>query len=82
MAIRWLEAHVKENNRKEAPTKEQLEELDCLKDSDGSEENMDQKTTDAMVQSQHDCLVERLCQEACVENCIEIRPRLSELYRL
>ena len=32
MAIRWLEAHVKENNRQEAPTKEQLQELDCLKD--------------------------------------------------
>ena len=34
MAIQWLEAHVKENNRQEAPTKEQLEKLDCLKDSD------------------------------------------------
>ena len=34
MASRWLEAHVKENNRQEAPTKEQLEELDCLKDLD------------------------------------------------
>ena len=34
MAIRWLEAHVKENNRQEAPTKEQLQELDCLKDLD------------------------------------------------
>ena len=43
MAIRWLEAHVKENNRQEAPTKEQLEELDCLKDSDKSEENMDHR---------------------------------------
>ena len=32
MAIRWLEAHVKENNRQETPTKEQLKELDCLKD--------------------------------------------------
>ena len=31
-AIRWLEAHIKENNRQEAPTKEQLQELDCLKD--------------------------------------------------
>ena len=31
MAIRWLEAHVKENNGQEAPTKEQLQELDCLK---------------------------------------------------
>ena len=34
MAIRWLEDHVKENNRQDAPTKEQLQELDCLKDLD------------------------------------------------
>ena len=34
MAIWWLEAHDKKNNRQEAPTKEQLEELDCLKDLD------------------------------------------------
>ena len=34
MAIRWLEAHVKENNRQEAPTKEKLRELDYLKDLD------------------------------------------------
>ena len=34
MAYRWLEAQVKENNRQEAPTKEQLDELDCLKDLD------------------------------------------------
>ena len=34
MATRWLEAHVKENNRQEAPTEEQLEELGCLKDSE------------------------------------------------
>ena len=34
MAIRWLEAHVKENNRQEAPTREQLQELDCLIDLD------------------------------------------------
>ena len=34
MAIRWLEAHVKENNRQETPTKEQLQELECLKDLD------------------------------------------------
>ena len=31
MSIRWLEAHVRENNRQETPTKEQLQELDCLK---------------------------------------------------
>ena len=34
MAIRWVEAHVKENNRQETPTKEQLQELECLKDLD------------------------------------------------
>ena len=34
MAIRWLEAQLKENNRQETPTKEQLQELDCLKDLD------------------------------------------------
>ena len=34
MAIRWLEAHVRENNRHEAPTREQLRKLDCLKDLD------------------------------------------------
>ena len=30
----WLEAHVRENNRQEAPTREQLRKLDCLKDLD------------------------------------------------
>ena len=30
---------------------------------DGSEENMAQKTIDTMVQSQHDCLVLRVCQQ-------------------
>ena len=30
MAIRWLESHVRENNRQEAPTQEQLQKLDCL----------------------------------------------------
>ena len=34
MAIRWLEAHVKEKNGREAPTKEQLQELYRLKDLD------------------------------------------------
>ena len=34
MAIRWLEVHVRENNRQETPPKEQLQELDCLKDLD------------------------------------------------
>ena len=34
MAIRWLEVHVRENNRQETPPKEQLRELDCLKDLD------------------------------------------------
>ena len=31
IVIRWLEAHVKENNRQEAPKREQLQKLDCLK---------------------------------------------------
>ena len=34
IAIRWLKAHVKENNRQKTPTKEQLQDLDCLKDLD------------------------------------------------
>ena len=34
MAIQWLGAHLKENNRQETPTKEHLQELDCLKDLD------------------------------------------------
>ena len=34
MAIRWLEAHKGGTIRQEAPTKEQLEELNCLKDLD------------------------------------------------
>ena len=34
MAIRWLEAHAKENKRQEAPTREQLQKLDCLKHLD------------------------------------------------
>ena len=34
MAIRWLKALVKENNRQEMTTREQLQELDCLKDLD------------------------------------------------
>ena len=34
MAIRWLKAQVKENNRHEAPTREQLQKLDCQKDLD------------------------------------------------
>ena len=34
IAIQWLEAHVKKNNKQETPTKEQLQELDCLKDLD------------------------------------------------
>ena len=34
MVIQWLKAHVRENNRQEAPTREQLQKLDCLKDLD------------------------------------------------
>ena len=33
-----------------------------LKFSDGSEENMGQKTTDARVRSQHDCMIVRVCE--------------------
>ena len=64
IAIRWLEAHVKENNRQEVPTREKLQKLDCLKDLDLFEamckilnilievkKNMGQETSDAMVYS-------------------------------
>ena len=34
IAIRWLEAHVKENNRQEASKREQSQKLDCLKNLD------------------------------------------------
>ena len=33
-----------------------------LEHTDESEKDLDQKTTDAMVQSQHDCMVVRVCQ--------------------
>ena len=80
IAIQWLEAHVKENNRQEAPTQEQLDEMDCLKELEFFEttckisntptevkKKMGQKTTDAVLQSQHDCMVVRVCQETFVE---------------
>ena len=38
-----------------------------LEHSDESEKDMGQKTTDAMVQIQHDCMVVRVCHEAYVE---------------
>ena len=38
-----------------------------LEHSDGSEKDMGQKTTDTMAESQHDCMVVRVCQEAYVE---------------
>ena len=38
-----------------------------LEQSDGSEKYLGQKTTDTMVQIQHDCMVVRVCQEAYVE---------------
>ena len=69
MGIRRLEAHVMGSNRQEAPTKEELEEIGCLKDldlfermckilnTDQSKENMEQETIYAMFQSQDDCLV-------------------------
>ena len=80
MTIRWLEAHMKENNRQEMPTKEQLQKLDCPKDLDLFEtmckilnismevkKDVGEETTDAMVKSQHDCMVVRTCQKAYVE---------------
>ena len=79
MAIRWLEAYVKENNRHEAPTKEQLKELDCLKDLNFFEtmrkilnipmeaEKIWARRRLMPVQSQHDCMVIRTFQEAYVE---------------
>ena len=76
MAIRWLEARVRENNRQKAPPKEHLEEFDRPKDLDLFEtmckilnislkcqQNMGQKTTDAMVQIKPDFLVVILCQK-------------------
>ena len=38
-----------------------------LEHSDGSEKDMGQKTTDAMFQSQRDCMVVRVCQKAYVQ---------------
>ena len=38
-----------------------------LEHSDESEKDMGQKTTVAMVQSQRDCMVLRICQKALVE---------------
>ena len=35
--------------------------------SDGSKKDMGKKTTDAMVYSQHDCMVVGICQKAYVE---------------
>ena len=34
-----------------------------IEHSDGSKENMSQKTSAALVQSQHDCLMVRVCQK-------------------
>ena len=41
--------------------------MQSSKHSDGSEEDMGEKTIDAMVQSQHDCMVVRVCEKAYVE---------------
>ena len=35
--------------------------------SDGSEKDNGQKTSDALVQRQHDCMVVRVCQKSYVE---------------
>ena len=47
MAIPWLEANVKENNRQEAPMKDRFQEYSEY--SNGSEKDMGQKASDAMV---------------------------------
>ena len=39
MTIRWREAHVRESNRQETPTREQMQEMDCLKGLDLFEKN-------------------------------------------
>ena len=62
MAIRWLKAHVRENNRQEAPTREQLQKLDCLKDLDLFETmckilNIPMEVKKIWPRSQHDCMV-------------------------
>ena len=91
ISIRWLEVHVRENNRQETPPKEQLRELDCLKDLDiiettckilnnsiEVEKNMGQKTTDAMVKSQHDCMVVRVCQSrVCRSTYVEAQQNVQ-----
>ena len=41
--------------------------MESLEHSDGSEESMDLKTTDVMIQSKHDCMVVRVGQEADVK---------------
>ena len=41
--------------------------MQTFEHSDGCEENMCQKTTDAMIKNQHDCLVVRVCQKTYVE---------------
>ena len=59
MAIRWMESHVPENNRQEAPTKEQLEELDCLKDLDHF------KTTCKIWKTPPPCCKQRVEEQRC-----------------
>ena len=62
IAVQWLEAHGKEKNRQEAPTRGQLQRLDCLRELDlfeiickilnipmKNKKHMGQKTTVAMV---------------------------------
>ena len=47
--------------------------------SDRKEKDMGEKTTDAMVQSQHECMVVRVCQEAYVEAQQSVQELSSEL---
>ena len=77
MAIRWLEAHVKEKNRQEALTREQLQKLVCLKDLDLFETMckilnfpMEVKKIWAsrrLIPRFRACMVVRICQKAHVE---------------
>ena len=75
MAVRWLEAHVTENDRHEEPTNEQLQELDChqiylfetmckILNIPMLKKKILARRPDAMVQSQHDCMVVRVYQKA------------------
>ena len=48
-----------------------------LEHSDGNDNDMGQKTTDAMVQNQHDCMVVRVCQKNICRSTAECTVRIS-----